>query len=288
MTHRFGSRLQQQFDTGRRLCVGIDPHAFLLADWGLSETANDAERFGLAVVEASVGHAAAVKPQVAFFERFGAAGYAALERVIASARQAGLLVIADAKRGDVGSSFDAYADAWLAPGSSLESDALTVSAFQGFGVLDGALKHVHQSGKGLFVLAATSNPEAKIIQSAKTQTGASIAQHLLQEIDTFNSLASTEGQIGDVGAVLGGTLDLHDFEIDVSPVHLNERPAAPILAPGIGHQGGDVESMRTSFGRYFASTLVNESRSLLMGGASGLDARVRFRADELRVQFGAA
>ena len=158
MTLSFGARLAAEFAAGRHLCAGIDPHAPLLADWGLGDDAAGAERMGRDLVAAATGVVACVKPQIAFFERFGSAGLAALERVLSDARSAGLLVVADVKRGDIGSSFAAYADAWLAPGSPLEADAMTVAAYQGFGTLDGAFGHVRDHGKGLFVLAATNMP----------------------------------------------------------------------------------------------------------------------------------
>jgi len=168
----FGDRLARVFVERGRLCVGIDPHAHLLESWGLPASASGVREFGLSVVEATAGRAGIVKPQVAFFERFGAAGYAALEEVIAAAREAGLLVIADAKRGDIGTSVAAYAESWLTPGSPLEADAMTIAAFQGVGSIDEPMRLAESTGKGLFVLAATSNPEAAAIQQAVVQTGA--------------------------------------------------------------------------------------------------------------------
>ena len=128
MTGAFGSRLSEVFTASGRLCVGIDPHSGLLDAWGLPDSAEGVRDFGMRVVEAVAGRAGIVKPQVAFFERHGAAGYAALEEVLSAARAAGLLVIADVKRGDLGTSVDAYGEAWLTPGSSLEADGMTVVA----------------------------------------------------------------------------------------------------------------------------------------------------------------
>ncbi|MBW8873198.1 MAG: orotidine-5'-phosphate decarboxylase, partial [Leifsonia sp.] len=135
MSEAFGSRLREAFSDSGQLCVGIDPHAGLLKAWGLPDSASGARDFGLRVVEAVTGRAGIVKPQIAFYERHGSAGYAALEDVLAAARAAGLLVIADVKRGDLGSSVDAYGEAWLTPGSPLEADAMTAVAFQGLGSL---------------------------------------------------------------------------------------------------------------------------------------------------------
>lgn len=280
----FGARLGAEFASGRRLCVGIDPHRYLLESWSLPDTAAGAEQMGLRIVAAAIGQAAAVKPQVAFFERFGSAGYVALETVFAAAREAQLIVIADAKRGDVGSSFDAYADAWLQPGSPLEADALTASAFQGFGVLNRALEHTTQHGKGLFVLAATSNPEAESIQTARLRSDETVSAHLLGEINEFNrtNTPGASNALGSVGAVLGATIDLMSYGVDVSaalPVGM------PVLAPGFGHQGGSIDVVKRQFGSYFDGVLVSESRSLIDGGASELEQRIHRRARELADVF---
>ncbi|MDN6332860.1 MAG: orotidine-5'-phosphate decarboxylase, partial [Micrococcaceae bacterium] len=146
------------------LCVGIDPHPGLLADWALTDDAAGVERFALSVVEALAGEVAMVKPQVALFERHGSAGMAALERTLAACSQAGLLSLADAKRGDIGSTMAAYADAWLRDGSPLAADAVTLSPYLGFGSLRPALEAAAASGRGIFVLALTSNPEGASVQ----------------------------------------------------------------------------------------------------------------------------
>src|SRR5690606_26132854 len=155
----FGERLHQATATLGSLCVGIDPHESLLTSWNLPADAGGAREFGLRVVEAAAGRVAVVKPQVAFYERYGSAGFAALETVMAAARHAGLIVLADAKRGDIGTTMDAYAQAWLAPGAPLEADAVTVSPYLGVGALRSTFERARDAGKGVFVLAATSNPE---------------------------------------------------------------------------------------------------------------------------------
>ncbi|MEJ6489921.1 orotidine-5'-phosphate decarboxylase [Leucobacter sp. USCH14] len=275
----FGDRLAAEFAAGRHLCAGIDPHGPLLAGWDAADDADGAERMGRDVVAAAAGVAACVKPQIAFFERFGSAGFAALERVLADARDAGLLVVADVKRGDIGSSFAAYADTWLAPGSPLEADAMTVVAYQGFGTLEGALAHVEHHGKGLFVLAATSNPEAAEVQRARRADGRTVAAAMVQDASEWNA-ANARASVGSVGVVLGATLDLASFEIDVA-----ERPAGPalpVLAPGFGHQGARIEDAGRVFGGIGHALLANESRSILSGGPIGLPERVRERAAAVR------
>lgn len=289
MTDSFGARLAAEFAAGRHLCVGIDPHAPLLDAWGLDDAAAGAERMGREVVAAAAGAAACVKPQIAFFERFGAAGFTALERVFADARDAGVMVIADVKRGDIGSSFAAYADAWLAPGSPLEADAMTVVAYQGFGSLAGAFTHVREHGKGLFALAATSNPEAREVQQAVRADGRTVARAVVDDALAFG--APADSRVGSVGVVLGATLDLRTFGIDVAPAAETAPATAdphllPVLAPGFGHQGARIDDAARIFGRLGGALLANESRSVLEGGASGLAARVRERAADIARALG--
>ncbi len=275
MTQTFGTRLAAELGAKRHLCVGIDPHTPLLRDWGLGDDAAGAERMGREVVAAAAGVAACIKPQVAFFERFGSAGFVALERVLADARAAGLLVIADVKRGDIGTSFAAYADAWLTPGSPLESDAMTVAAYQGFGSLSGAFDHVRDHGKGLFVLAATSNPEARDVQLARRSDGRSVAAAMVDDALAFD--VPGDDHVNSIGVVLGATLQLSDFGIDTQAPPA--RPALPVLAPGFGFQGARVEDAGSIFGGLGWALLASESRSVLAGGADGLAARVRVRAE---------
>jgi orotidine-5'-phosphate decarboxylase len=281
----FGERLDLVFAAYGRLCVGIDPHAGLLDRWGQPDSAEGVREFGLRVVEATAGRAGIVKPQVAFFERHGAAGYAALERVLAEARDAGLVVIADAKRGDIGTSVDAYGDAWLRPGSSLEADAMTISAFQGLGSIEQVMHRADAAGKGLFVLAATSNPEAAAIQRAVLQqssrAGATVAAAICSGVSEWNRGRpdAASRPIGSIGVVLGATVDLRASGIDIEsgPV----RPLLPVLAPGFGHQGGELSELRGTFGSLSAGVIVSESRSILSAGADGIVDAIARRVDEI-------
>ncbi|NLB46594.1 MAG: orotidine-5'-phosphate decarboxylase [Microbacteriaceae bacterium] len=261
----------------RHLCAGIDPSAAVLTDWGLPDSAASAERLGREVVAASAGVAACVKPQVAFFERFGAAGFTALERVLSDAREAGVLVIADAKRGDIGTSLSGYADAWLTPGSPLEADAMTVVAYQGFGSLTGALDHVRDHGKGLFVLAATSNPEARAVQTARREDGRTVTQAMVEDALAYGH--PDDHYVNSVGVVLGATLTLSDFGIDTASAPA--KPALPVLAPGFGAQGARIEDAKSIFGGLAWAMLANESRGILAGGEQGLADRIRTRAEAI-------
>ncbi|KRC51194.1 orotidine 5'-phosphate decarboxylase [Leifsonia sp. Root227] len=283
----FGDRLAGVFAERGRLCVGIDPHAHLLESWGLPASASGVRAFGLAVVEAATGRAGIVKPQVAFFERYGSAGYAALEEVIGAARAAGLLVIADAKRGDIGTSVTAYAEAWLTPGAPLEADAMTIAAFQGVGSIDDPMRLAEANGKGLFVLAATSNPEAAAIQKAIVQdgprAGSTVARAIIEDVQSFNQ-AQPPSAFGSVGLVLGATLDLPAFGIDIAAAPgVN---ATPVLAPGFGHQGAKVQDAARLFGSFAGGVIVSESRGLLGAGPAGLADAIARRTDEVRENHG--
>lgn len=273
----YANRLAQELAARRHLCVGIDPSAEVLSRWGLDDSAQSAERLGRELVAAAAGVAACVKPQVAFFERFGAGGYAALERVLADARAAGLIVIADAKRGDIGTSLAGYAEAWLTPGSPLEADAMTVAAYQGFDSLTAAFDLVRQHGKGLFVLAATSNPEARGVQTAVRSDGRTVAQAVVEDALAFEN--PTDVQVNSVGVVLGATLDLADFGIAAQAHHATR--ALPVLAPGFGAQGARIEDAKAIFGGLSWALLANESRSILQGGADGLASRILARSEAI-------
>jgi orotidine-5'-phosphate decarboxylase len=281
-TAPFGDRLRGAFDRFGRLCVGIDPHAWLLTEWNLPDSAAGAESFGRRVVEASDGLVGIVKPQVAFYERFGSAGYAALERVLADARAAGLLVIADVKRGDLGTSVEAYGQAWLSPGSPLEADAITVNPYMGVGSLTSTLELAAAHGKGTFLLAATSNPEAAALQQAVltggAQAGRSVAASVLDQVAEINARGTVAGAVASVGVVLGATLALADFGIDIHA----PAPAVvtPILAPGFGHQGADATDLTSLFGGYAQGVIVSESRSVLSAGPDQLANQIARRVTE--------
>lgn len=271
MSRSFGERVRSALASAAPLCVGIDPHAALLDDWHLGQDAGGAREFGLRTVDAAAGRVAIVKPQVSFFERFGSAGIAALEDVLAAARAAGLIVIADAKRGDIGSTMDAYAAAWLTPGGPLEADALTVSPYLGVGALDGAVELATAHGKGLFVLAATSNPEAAGLQGSQGPDG-SVAAGVIAEISARNAAQHGAEEWGSVGVVIGATVDW--TQAGITPF----SPGAPILAPGFGAQGAEPGDLRARFGIMSAYVIASESRSILRAGpdriASAIDARV--------------
>lgn len=269
MTGDFGARLLATFATSGHLCVGIDPHPYLLQSWALPDSGKGLREFGLRVVEAVQGRAGIVKPQVAFFERHGSAGYAALEATILAARGAGLIVIADAKRGDLGTSVEAYAQAWLATGSPLEVDAMTVSAYQGVGSLGAPIILARENGKGLFVLAATSNPESLPTQTAVLQTSSerdpgqsprTVAASIVDEVNASNGSA-----LGPVGVVVGATVTLADYGL-----RPDDLLATPILAPGFGFQGAGYSEIGAIFGAAARNVVVSSSRAILEAGPHGV------------------
>ncbi len=273
MTSEFGNRLEQTFAASGRLCVGIDPHPQLLDLWGLPDTPAGLREFGMRVVDAVAGRAGILKPQVAFFERHGAAGYSVLEQVLAAAREAGLLVIADVKRGDVGTTVDAYGEAWLTPGGSLEADAMTAVAYQGLGSLEGVVARAAASGKGVFVLAATSNPEGAATQQALRADGRTVAAGVVAEV---RALTGAGPGLGAVGVVVGATVRLADFGIE--PGHL---AGIPVLAPGFGAQGAEISDVERLFGVASSHTLVTVSRSVLGAGPDGLVEAIARASEEV-------
>jgi orotidine-5'-phosphate decarboxylase len=195
--------------------------------------------------------------------------------VLVAARAAGLLVIADVKRGDLGTSVEAYGEAWLTPGSPLEADAMTAVAFQGLGSLEGVLDRAERSGKGVFVLAATSNPEAFATQTATRRDGASVAAGLVADVAARNA-ASGATALGSVGVVIGATVALADFGITDASL-----AGMPVLAPGFGHQGARIAQLPELFGSAAQNVLVSASRSILSAGPAGIEAAIDDAAAEV-------
>ncbi|MGV9228603.1 orotidine-5'-phosphate decarboxylase [Streptomyces nigra] len=273
MTEPFGSRLRRAMDERGPLCVGIDPHASLLAEWGLGDDVAGLERFSRTVVEATADRIAVLKPQSAFFERFGSRGVAVLERTVEEARAAGALVVMDAKRGDIGSTMAAYAESFLRKDSPLFSDALTVSPYLGYGSLSPAVALARESGTGLFVLALTSNPEGGEVQHAVRADGRDVGSTMLAHLAAENA---GEEPLGSFGAVVGATLgDLSSYDLAIN---------GPLLAPGIGAQGATPADLPRVFGAAVRNVVPNVSRGVLRHGPDVValrDAASRF-ADEVR------
>ncbi|GEA88784.1 orotidine-5'-phosphate decarboxylase [Cellulomonas cellasea] len=264
MTAPFGARLAAAMDVYGPLCVGLDPHPGLLRDWGLADDVAGLRAFSHGVLDALAGKVAALKPQSALYERHGAAGVAVLEEVVAAGRRTGTLVIVDAKRGDIGSTMAGYADAYLRDGSPLAGDALTVSPYLGFGSLTPAVEAAAASGRGLFVLALTSNPEGASVQHATGPDGTAVAAAVAAQAAALNAaeLASTGGTLGSVGLVVGATTGdaAQRLGVDLEAVR------GPLLAPGVGAQGAGVPELARVFGTARHAVLASSSRAVLAAG----------------------
>ncbi|MEK0372486.1 orotidine-5'-phosphate decarboxylase [Corynebacterium mastitidis] len=260
----FGDRLAALALKRGRLCVGIDPHPGLLKAWGLDDTVAGVAEFSARCVEAFAETVCLVKPQVAFYERFGSAGLAVLEETIAGLRRGGALVVADAKRGDIGSTMAGYAAAWLDDASPLCSDAVTVSPYLGVGALEPAFAAAEATGRGVFVLAATSNPEARALQGHRGEDGRTISQQVVDEVARRNAAHGAHGALGNLGVVVGATV--------------TEAPdcrglGGPVLMPGVGAQGGSARDVAQIMGERLDLAYPNVSRAVLNAGPHAADLR---------------
>ena len=280
----FGARLGDAMRALGPLCVGIDAHPSLLAAWGLPDDASGLRSFALRTLDAVAGAVPVVKPQSAFFERHGSAGVAVLEEAIAAARARGLLVIVDAKRGDIGSTMSAYADAYLRDGSPLAADALTVSPYLGFGSLAPALAAMRETARGLFVLALTSNPEGASVQHARSEDGTPVAVAVARAAAAVNAAErkTTGGPLGSVGLVVGATVGdaAQRLGLDLAAV------GGPLLAPGVGAQGAGSAELVRVFGDARGAVLATSSRGVLSAGPHR--AALRAAAERARDEAAAA
>ena len=235
------------------LCVAVDPHPSILQAWELPVSAAGAERCARHLVDVLGQNVAAFKPQSAFFERYGSAGIAALERVVADIRASGAICILDVKRSDIGSTMEAYADAYLADGAPLAADAITVSPFLGFGSLQPVFERAHRFERGVYVLTRTSNPEGAQVQLA-FRDESSVAQHIIDEAARVNR----ESRQRAIGLVVGGTHKTLGCDLDGF--------TGSILVPGIGAQGGRMEDLSALFGTAVDQVLVAVGRDILAAG----------------------
>ena len=265
----FGARLHDAVRNRGPLCAGIDPHAGLLHEWGLDDDLAGLERFALTSGELLAPRVAVVKPQSAFYERFGSRGIEVLERLVALCRDAGALVLLDVKRGDIGSTSQAYADAYLDPASPLAVDAITASPYLGFGSLTPMLDAARKHDAGVFVLALTSNKEGAEVQEARTPEG-TVADTVLDHLRALNDGAEP---LGSFGAVIGATIDGAGHRLDIN---------GPVLAPGYGAQGGTVDDLRRIFGAGVGHVLPSTSRELLRAGPERLAAAAERLNERLR------
>ena len=291
MSAAFGDRLAKAMAERGPLCVGIDPHPNLLEQWGLEDSAAGLAAFTEAVYEGCAPFAAALKPQVALFERHGSAGLVVLEALFARAAADGVLIVADAKRGDIGSTMKAYADAWLGSSSPLGTDSVTLSPYLGFESLRPALDLADENDRGTFVLALTSNPEGKSVQHVGAsesghsgESGGAVAKRIIAAATAENASRQWE-QMGPCGLVVGATVGqaLVDLGIDLSVFN------GPILSPGYGAQGASAADLYRVFAGVESQVLVNSSRGVLAAGPSveGLAQAAQAARDDLLAARGA-
>lgn len=266
----FGGRLVDAVDRFGPLCAGIDPHPGLIAEWGLTDDADGLARFCAAAVEALAGRVAVVKPQAAFFERHGSRGIAVLERTLADLAGTGTLSLLDVKRGDIGSTMDGYADAYLGVGAAVAADAITVSPYLGFGSLEPAFRAAEEADRGVFVLARTSNPEGGSVQLASAD-GRTVAQAMVDGAAGRNTGAAP---LGGVGVVVGAT---HDHGLQLGALN------GAVLAPGLGAQGATPRDVAERFAGLSGLVLPAASRSILKAGpgVAALRSAAEAQRDEL-------
>lgn len=249
----FGSRARVAMQAYGPACIGIDPHSALLEQWGLNDDIEGLDRFASICVEAFAGQVAFVKPQSAFFERFGARGVVILERTIEDLRHTGSLVVLDVKRGDIGSTAAAYADAYLDDDSPMAADAITVSPYLGFGSLRPFFEVAEKNDAGVFVLALTSNPEGPEVQHARNGD-VTVAGGVLAQLAELNAGATP---MGSYGAVVGATIGDAAEDLAIN---------GPLLVPGFGAQGGTVDDIRRLFADVIDNVIPSTSRGVLSAG----------------------
>ncbi len=276
----FGQRLFASMQGHGPLCVGIDPHPGLLKDAGLGDTPEGIERFAQTILEAVGGQVAAIKPQSAFFERHGSAGIAVLERLLRDCAAAGTPSILDVKRGDIGSTMTAYAQAYLVDGAPLAADAVTLSPYLGFEALRPGLDAAAAYGRGVFVLALTSNPEGASVQQHGSPP---VAARIIDEVAAENHRAvSGPGVPGHVGLVIGATRA--DALRECGVLAQIRDSGAIVLAPGVGAQGATGRDLADAFAGFTDHVLAPVSRAVLGRGFGVGDIRSASVAlgDELR------
>lgn len=279
MPTSFAARLESGFEKYGQVCVGVDAHEALLRDWGLDDSVDGLRTFAFTVLEASVGRVAAIKPQVSFFERFGARGFSVLEDFAEVAAQSDIQVIMDAKRGDIGSTMQGYFDAWLGENAPFVCDALTVSPYLGVDSLSEFMSQAIERSKGLFVLAATSNPEAKELQRAKVADH-TLAAEILSRINAINEISShAKERMGSIGAVVGATLNFNT--VGISNLFDDNLSRTPILAPGFGAQGANLSDLSDVFGQSAHRVLASVSRSVLEVGPNSISKAIDAAKEQL-------
>jgi len=260
---QFASHLLQRIRAYSPLCVGIDPSASLLKMCGLPDSPEGALSFGLRVLQSVNFQLSIIKPQSAFFERFGSSGMQALEELVRQARAREVLVLLDGKRGDIDSTAAAYAEGYFSKTTSLRVDAVTTHAYLGLGALKPLINVALENDGGVFVVVRSSNPEGVELQMARMIDGTTVAQQLAAQITQLNRKAHSTS-LGPIGAVVGATCEDAD---DIA----GAMPASFILAPGVGAQGATMRDVKARMPSARGRVLPSVSRGILANGTSGDD-----------------
>jgi orotidine-5'-phosphate decarboxylase len=263
-TASMGDPFSVRFDLVRRsrgpLAWGLDPSGDLLDRWGLGDTPDGLDRFVDVVLPIAAETVGLVKPQAAFYERHGWRGIRTLTRLIDGARSTGLLVVLDAKRGDVGSTNQAYAEAYLGPDAPMESDALTVHPYLGVAAMRSFVDRAAASGSCLLIVTRSSNAEGRSVQASVDEAGRSVEQAVLDQIGALNRELAPGG-VGPIGAVVGPT--------HLAPGLDLVAPGALYLAPGVGRQGATPGDVAEVFASCPDRVIPSASRSLLASPDAG-------------------
>jgi len=268
----FGQRLLKTFEQKGQLCIGIDPSIDQLRSWGLPISAEGAKSFSFSMLDAIQDDVGIVKFQVGFFEQFGPEGFSHLSELLADAKSRELVVVADAKRGDSGSTMSGYATAWLSREAAFACDALTVSPYLGSDSLAETANVALENNRGLFVLAATSNPEAFALQSA-IRDGRTVARSVLDFAEQYSGAG-----LGSIGVVVGATVNDVDLGLDFSA-----SLKIPVLVPGFGAQGATLADARSLLSGYADTAICNVSRLVAGASLDGLSSRVSKAKADLEV-----
>ena len=268
----FGQRLLKTFEQRGQLCIGIDPSIDQLRSWGLPISAEGAKSFSFSMLDAIQDNVGIVKFQVGFFEQFGPEGFSHLSELLADAKSRNLVVIADAKRGDIASTMSGYAAAWLSREAAFACDALTVSPYLGSDSLAETANVALENDRGLFVLAATSNPEASALQSAM-RDGRTVARSVLEFAEQYSGAG-----LGSIGVVVGATVNDVDLGLDFSG-----SLKIPVLVPGFGAQGASLMEARSLLSGYADTAICNVSRLVAGASLDGLSSRISKAKADLEV-----
>ncbi|MFM8927341.1 MAG: orotidine-5'-phosphate decarboxylase [Rhodoluna sp.] len=272
MPEAYSRKLEKAFTTSQ-LCVGIDPHSELLVEEGLADSVQGLEYFSFKLLEELSSVVSIVKPQVSFFERFGSSGFAVLEKLLLEAQSQKMFTIVDVKRGDIGSTMDAYGLAWLAKSAPFVADAITVNPFLGLGTIEQTLSVAIEQGKGIFCLCATSNPEALSIQTSQIG-GVTLSQRIATDVAALNDATRVaKSRFGNLGLVVGATVD--QLSLGLAIDQERSENLTPILAPGFGHQGARLKEAGRTFFRNRDSLIASISRSALRDGLQNVGRVVR-------------